>query len=166
MYIWEVGCSLGRKYTSTHAGTTAITQPFRSTRTHPSIPAPSQAMPSSTSTSHHATPVQSPRSTVGGNAGANQTAHATRPYTNIVACNGTLSPATHITATRLTHHRLLRHPWVLWPQSQALEFHGGACRAKRGAGRESSLGGDDGVRGLRRAVLLRASTRCMIGRIP
>lgn len=93
MYIWEGCCALGREYTSTRADITAIAEPLLSTGTYPSIPTPSQAMPSSTSTSHHATPVQSPRSTVGGNASANQTAHATRPYTNIVACNGTLSLA-------------------------------------------------------------------------
>ncbi|OSS44455.1 hypothetical protein B5807_10896 [Epicoccum nigrum] len=45
-------------------------------------------MPSSTSNTQHPTPVQPIRGTACGNASANQTAHATRPYTNIVACNG------------------------------------------------------------------------------
>lgn len=139
MYIWLGVCSLGRKYTSAHTNA-SLRSHNHSIKSFPSPPAPSYSMPSSTPNTQHPTPVQPPRGTAGGNDKANQTAYATRPYTNIVACNGTLTLASHITVMELTHHRLFRRTCILWPQDQTLEFHGGAGRAERGAGCESSLG--------------------------
>ena len=93
MYIWMGVCSLGRKiHICTH-------KPHQCNHTANSIllktsslVSSTVAMPSSSPNTQHPSPVQSPRGTAGGNASASQTAHATRPYTNIVACNGTLVP--------------------------------------------------------------------------
>jgi hypothetical protein len=165
MYVYIVGRLLAGKWTSTPTPTlfTAITQTISfcpnfsiisSTGLKQCLPPPLTPSTQPPCSPYEALPVETPV----------RTRPPTLPGRTLTSSRATvrLTLALHITALRLTHHRLLRRACIRWPQSQALEFHGGAGRAERGAGCESSLG--DGGGFCWRA--LASVTKCVVRRIP